>query len=549
MIRFQKLVLCLLVAQMAFGQGGDRLQRAERYFQNGDYYNAAVQYEEYLGIRKAPAGGFRPYAPAKTGSTGKRTASTSDAAYKRLADCYYALHDYAKAAEYYAKAPAQDGETALRNVASLRAAGRKQEAIAALQAARQRNLTPRQLETLALEEAALTRSVAADPYTTVTKAPGDINTGHGNYAAVEWGGVLFFTSSRSDSASKGPNRNHLYRIVGADALNADPLSEPGIDQGLCSFTPDGKRMYFTVWKKEGGRNVARIYTVTREDGGWTTPVPLDSKVNLPGSSNAQPNYVEKDGMRYLLFSSDRSGGYGGYDLWFAILNDNLVSEPQNLGATINTSGDEQAPFYHNASRQLVFASNGRPGHGGFDLYTSSSELKGFAAPVNLGAPINSPKDDSYFFSASRDSLLRKAYLSSDRASDCCLEIFTIARTDPPKPVEPEPAPMPRDTAGIVEREPQYVLPVIYFEFDKDELTEEAKLRLDTVAARMLAADATQRLRIGGYTDGKGGERYNERLSDRRARAVRNYLYGKGISSDRLWIKGFGECCPVETEEA
>ncbi|RYY41041.1 MAG: hypothetical protein EOO08_03725 [Chitinophagaceae bacterium] len=549
MIRFHKLVLCLLASQLAFGQGGDQLRKAEHYFQNGDYYNAAVQYEQYLGIRKSAPGGFRPYAPARTGKGAKSGVASKGAAYKRLADCYYALHDYAKAAEYYDQATGVDREATLQWIASLRAAGRKTDALKLIATARALNLTPQMQQELALEEAALNSTPTPDPYTTVTKATGDINTGHGNYAAVEWGGVVFFTSSRSDGGSKGPNRNHLYRIVGSDALNADPLAEAGIDQGLCSFTPDGKRMYFTAWKREAGKNVARIYTVTREDGGWTTPVLMDAKINLPGSSNAQPGYVEQNGVRYLLFSSDRAGGHGGYDLWIATVNDNAISEPQNLGAVINTSRDEQAPFYHPASRQLVFASNGRTGLGGFDLYTSTSDLKTFATPVNPGAPVNSVKDDSYFFSTSPDSLMRKAYLSSDRASDCCLEIFTIAKQDPPKPVEPEPAPMPKDTTGIVEREPQYVLPVVYFDFDKDELSAEAKLRLDTVATKMLAEESTQRLRIGGYTDGKGGESYNQRLSDRRARAVRNYLYGKGIPSDRLWIKGFGECCPLEAEEA
>ncbi|RYD87116.1 MAG: OmpA family protein, partial [Sphingobacteriales bacterium] len=182
------------------------------------------------------------------------------------------------------------------------------------------------------------------------------------------------------------------------------------------------------------------------------------------------------------------------------------------------------------------------------LYSSKGTLQGLSAVQNLGAPFNSVKDDSYFFSASPDSIFRKAYLSSDRASDCCLEIFEVTRKDPPPPVpQPEPAPMPVDSTHIVET-PPYVLPVIEFDFDKATLTAEAMQQLDSLV-QQLQATPDRRLRIGGYTDGKGGEGYNSRLSDRRARAVRDYLYSKGIPSDRLWMKGFGECCPRMPEEA
>lgn len=545
MIRFQKLVLFLLVGQVASAQGADHLRKAERYYASGDYQNASVQYEEYLGIRKSNDAGFTPYAPQKTAA---RTAPTSkDAAYERLADCYYYLHDYAQAVTYYGKLKTPSAEGSVNYVRSLRATGQKDQALQALQAARGSNLSPLQLATLGLEESALRFTAQPDPLATVAKVSGDANTGHGNYAAVESGGVLFFTSSRTDSSQKGkgPNRNHLYRIVGTDALKADPLAVPDIDQGLCSFTPDGTRMYFSAWTREGGGNQSRIYTVTRADGGWGTPVALDDKINLPGSSNAQPCYVEQGGVHYLLFSSNRPGGQGGYDLWFVLLNNNIASEPQNLGASVNSAGDDQAPFYHPLTQTLVFASNGRPGLGGYDLFQSKGTLQGFSPAENLGTPYNSVKDDSYFFSAS-DSLFKKAYLSSDRASDCCLEIFAVTRQDPPKPVEIPPAPMPVDTTHIVEK-PVYTLPVLLFDFDKSELTAEAKQQLDSVAVQ-LQAEPTRRLRIGGYTDGKGGEGYNNRLSDRRARAVRDYLYAKGIPSGRLWIKGFGECCPVEAEQ-
>ncbi|RYY94465.1 MAG: OmpA family protein, partial [Chitinophagaceae bacterium] len=382
----------------------------------------------------------------------------------------------------------------------------------------------------------------------------DANTGHGNYAAVTAGSVLFFTSSRADSSVnvKGPKRNHLYRIVGTEAILADPLTGQDVDQGLCTFTPDGRRAFFTVWKSEGGKKSAQIYTATREDGGWTAPEALGAEVNTPGSNAAQPCYVATGGQDgYLYFSSDRAGGAGGYDLYVADIDAaGKAGRVSSLGQTINTAGDEAAPFYHKPTAMLVFASNGRPGMGGFDLYASPATTRGFVVqPVHLGTPINSVKDDSYFYSAAKDSnIFRNAYISSDRASDCCLEIYTVSRQDPPKP-EPQPGPVPpRDSVVTPPVVAAWTPPVLLFDFDKAELSVEAKSQLDTVFLQM-EQKPSMRLRIGGYTDGKGGEGYNNRLSDRRARAVRDYLAAKGITPGRLWIKGFGECCPVVPETA
>jgi OmpA-OmpF porin, OOP family len=548
MTRSRNILLLLLCAGMASAQGNDHLRQAVRYETAGDAYNAALQYEQYLGIRKSTAKGFAPYSVAKTGASGKEQNGTQKTAiYAKLAACYFELHDYARAAAYYAQGGPLSDEHALRYAQSLRASGRREEAAATLQAVSTRAIAGPLQKRILLEAAVLTFNPQPDPLATVAKAACDINSGHGNYAAVQSGSVLFFTSSRADSTlnGKGPHRNHLYRIVGTDALLADPLPGSGIDQGLSSFTPDGRRVYFTAWSREGAKNSARIYTCTRGDGGWTAPVALNEKVNVPGSSSAQPCYSEQGGMGVLYFSSDRPGGQGGYDIWYAPVDaSGVAGAAQVLDGHINTAGDEAAPFYHAPAQMLVFASDGRPGLGGFDLYLSKLAPGGFGAATNAGAPINSVKDDSYFFSASKDSaLFRNAFLSSDRESDCCLEIFTIVKADPPRRDTPQVAlPPAKDTVAQL----PHSFPVILFEFDKADLQDAAKGPLDSLADYLLQHPDV-RIRIGGYTDGKGGEDYNSRLSDRRARAVRDYLAAKGITSGRLWIRGFGECCPRAPE--
>jgi OmpA-OmpF porin, OOP family len=158
---------------------------------------------------------------------------------------------------------------------------------------------------------------------------------------------------------------------------------------------------------------------------------LDSMVNVPGYNTQQP-YITKDG-KYLLFASDRPGGLGGYDLWYAVLDEK--GKPvriQNLGE-LNTPLNEQAPYFHEPSSTLVFASDGRTGMGGYDLFFVKGNIGAWSQPENFGHPVNSAKDDMYFTSFSKGRrVLENALFSSDRADVCCLELFHLARKAPPK---------------------------------------------------------------------------------------------------------------------
>ncbi|RYY93953.1 MAG: hypothetical protein EOO11_18830, partial [Chitinophagaceae bacterium] len=464
------------------------------------------------------------------------------------------------------------------------------------------------------------------PLFTLTKLPGGANKGSGNYAAATLGPDLYFTSSRRDS-SKGnvPAWNRLYRISTNDTASGAtmiPLSvDDATDLGLASFSPDGKLMVFTAWNRSGGKNIARIYSSRLEGDKWSTPVAFNKQVNAPGSSNTQPCLVQAGSRLLLFFSSDRTGGQGGYDLWYAPVDAaNTEYVALNAGPLLNTAGDEAAPFFHRPSGTLVFASNGRTGMGGFDLYGLKAQVDSdvpafLELPRNLGAPVNSVKDDSYFYSASADSLFRNAYLSSDRASDCCLEIFVVSReykprtfkrfvtgiitrcdsssTRLPAQVEAGSRTVQANSEGVYRLEldaalegalslvaaldgyrsgqgtlalmpatsdTTYVVNIcldaprprqwepILFDFDKDLLTGLAKQQLDRVFEDM-KNDPSLRVQVDGYTDGKGGEPYNDALAQRRAQAVRDYLWNKGIDAARLEVKGFGECCPLAPERA
>jgi outer membrane protein OmpA-like peptidoglycan-associated protein len=108
-------------------------------------------------------------------------------------------------------------------------------------------------------------------------------------------------------------------------------------------------------------------------------------------------------------------------------SDGTTGEPVNAGASINTTGEEQAPFYHKSSTTLVFSSNGRQGMGGYDLFTAKGGETTWKLPENLGHPVNSTRDDIYFFAPEKTALLSNAIFSSDRGTGCCLETYTISK--------------------------------------------------------------------------------------------------------------------------
>lgn len=114
----------------------------------------------------------------------------------------------------------------------------------------------------------------------------------------------------------------------------------------------------------------------------------------------------------LYFSSDKPGGFGGFDLYSVTRNSNGEwGTPINLGSEVNSAGNELYPSI--IDENLCFSSNGHKGYGGADLFTSKIELDGYEAPVNLGRGVNSGYDDlvlisedekTYYLVTNRDNL-------------------------------------------------------------------------------------------------------------------------------------------------
>ncbi|MFP5040595.1 OmpA family protein [Parasediminibacterium sp. JCM 36343] len=454
------LTTVILLQVSAMAQQASDAKHAAGFYKKSEYYNAIINYEVYLGIRK-PNVSFSPYDTKKEypeQGNGSASAATIIGTSKlvtnkiawELGESYRQQFNYPLAEKSYARILEKGTDTAYPlarywHGVSLRSNNKFQEAAKEFQQFSAENTGNTERVSMANKELAtlafIKKQMLSNPEKrfTINKIGGDIAKPEGAYAPVVLGDKIVFTSARivdtvSRHSSINTHVNHLFYngldtrdsiITGKSIMLTFP-SKLSSNEGTVTFLPNKNKLFFSRASKEYGKDINYIYTSNRvNDSTWSEPVKLDTKVNKPSYMAIQPS-VTQDG-KYLLFASDRDGGAGKLDIWACELDAaGNPSEPFNL-ATINTKEDDQAPFYHTNSNTLVFSSKGYEGMGGFDIYSAMGTLKTLQPPVNLGYPVNSPRDDIYFFSASTDSLLKKAYISSDRSSDCCLEIFAIGK--------------------------------------------------------------------------------------------------------------------------
>lgn len=211
------------------------------------------------------------------------------------------------------------------------------------------------------------------------------------------------------------NEEDLYaskKSVG-EWLPREALSTPvksGYNEGAQCLSPDGKYLLYTMCDADFGMGSCDLYWVKRIGDRWSRPRNFGAPVNT-SSWESQPS-MAADGMT-VYFASSRAGGFGGMDIWKTTMTaEGEFSIPENLGPAINTPGDDAAPFIHSDGRTLYFASNGRVGMGGYDLYYSTLQPDGsWSEPVNMGYPINSPADEINIFINASGTV---AYIASDK---------------------------------------------------------------------------------------------------------------------------------------
>ncbi|MEO7393804.1 MAG: flagellar motor protein MotB, partial [Chitinophagaceae bacterium] len=178
-----------------------------------------------------------------------------------------------------------------------------------------------------------------------------------------------------------------------------------------NISQDGQWLVFTANGRPQGFGNFDIYISYLTPTGWSEATNLGGKVNSD-QWDSQP-CLSPD-KRDLYFASRRFGGYGGSDIYVCHMQTNgRWSEPENLGAEINTSGDDQCPFIHADNQTLYFTSNGWQGYGGNDLFVVRKGPVGiWSKPMNLGYPINTTSDEGTLFIAADG---KTAYYASDRS--------------------------------------------------------------------------------------------------------------------------------------
>lgn len=182
------------------------------------------------------------------------------------------------------------------------------------------------------------------------------------------------------------------------------------NEGAQCISPDGVYLLYTMCDADFGMGSCDLYWSKKIGNKWSRPRNFGAPVNT-NAWESQPS-MASDG-KTIYFVSSRPGGFGGMDIWKTTMTaEGAFTAPENLGATINTPGDDAAPFIHSDGRTLYFASNGRVGMGGYDLYYSTLQADGtWSEPQNMGYPINTWADEINIFINAAGTT---AYMASDK---------------------------------------------------------------------------------------------------------------------------------------
>ena len=347
------------------------------------------------------------------------------------------------------------------------------------------------------------------------------------------------------------------------------------DQYVTDISYDGKTLLLT---KEDEFN-SDIYVSRYADNRWSVSQPLGSNINTKyWESHA---CFSKDG-KLLYFASNRNGGVGEMDLYMSELTAEGVFGPAKNISELNTELNEDTPFITEDGKSLFFSSQGFVNMGGYDIFVSElgSDNK-WSVPENMGYPISTTDDDLFYFPVNnnRSALYARIDESGYGGMDIYKVEFPALVETPITKAIPEENKQAEETHEVAAEKTETTLKQefektetgtlkvhidssktespgrvteaakkeiktikvqpLFFGFDKSTLTEESKKELDQVL-KLCKSYPLIKLELVGYADPLGPESYNQKLSERRALAVLNYLSGQGIETNRLKSSGKGE---------
>ena len=252
------------------------------------------------------------------------------------------------------------------------------------------------------------------------------NTKYSEFGPVVHNDYLYFTSQRRrdeiieyEYVWDETNFLDVYRVKMDDSLSHPEYASNRINSkfhdGPVCFSNDGSELYFSSNNKnlaffptrgEEGITHLKIFYSTISGGNISKPTELS--FNSDNYSCAHPS-VSSD-AETLYYTSDKSGGYGGTDIYYSVREGSGWSEPKNAGGKINTKGDEMFPYIHE-SGALYFASSGHLGLGGLDVFKAVKK-EGEYKVENMGYPLNTRFDDFSIFIIEDDPI--NGYFASNR---------------------------------------------------------------------------------------------------------------------------------------
>ena len=433
--------------------------------------------------------------------------------------------------------------------------------------------------------------------------------------------TLYFTSARNTARKTYGWNEEPYLDVYTATYNANgtfsaptPLGEVNSKwhDGPVAVTADGNTMYLSSesfkerkFEKDKKNNLKQgqvyLFRSVKENGKWTKPQPVP--FNDKKYSTGNPS-ISADG-KTLYFASNREGSMGGStDIWkVAVLENNTYGEPQNLGPKVNTEGAENFPYIADDNK-LYFSSDGRKGFGSMDIFVIDL-AKGTDA-MNVGLPVNSPKDDFAFsinnkkgigFFSSNRSGIDQMYTATPVCGVEAIVMVKDAKTGKPlasakvsildeknnvietrttgadgkvsytvdcdraytiqassEGYENNTFPVAKTKGGVVNinadlneiakiiKVDEVVLNDVFFEFDKSNITKEGAFELDKLV-EALKARPEMVIMVKGHTDSRGSDQYNMNLSNRRAKSTVQYVISRGINKARISGQGYGESQP------
>ncbi|MEN0080987.1 OmpA family protein [Flavobacterium lindanitolerans] len=592
------ITLSFVIASMTLSAQNKDTEKADKLFNRFEYVDASNEYLKLVDKGKA-----------------------DNYVYKQLADSYYNVFNTKEAIKWYAKATQekQDAETYYRYAQMLKAEGKYEESNVQMQ--KFAGMAPNDQRAIAFKQDPNYLPKLKSQTKLYDEKSLDINSDQSDFGAVLTNdNTLYFASARNKSRKTyGWNEEpflDLYKATyNANGTFSEPVTVSEINtkfhDGPASITADGNTMYFASesfkegdFEKDKSKKLkfgqVYLFKATKEGDKWgnVKALPFNSKEY----SVSNPS-ISKDG-KTLYFSSNMPGSLGGNDIWKVAVNaDGSFGTPENLGNKVNTEGNESFPFITDDNK-LFFASDGRKGFGGLDVFLIDFNKKTDA--INVGAPVNTSKDD---FAFTFNTTKNIGFFSSNRTGNdniyqaipvCGVEVVTIVRDaktgailsdarvailDDKKNVietrttaadgqvvysvdcnraytlqvakdgyESNVFPVAKTNGGIVnvnaDLQPidvivtptEIVLKEIFFEFNKSNITQEGAFELDKLVQVMKNNDQMV-IMVKSHTDNRGSDAYNMNLSDRRAKSTVQYVISKGIDKSRISGKGYGESEP------